>query len=435
MGKILTVGQFKTRILLGLFLSGLAAGIALCYAGNKSGNERFLILGFMCFMAVSMTLFVSVILWAMRHQLDKGIKYVWKHYKLVRLIERQLLDAGIYTTVKIGDSKLAKIPWVAIQFEKNYQRGTVYIRNSIKFHGRWSKMDISASLGSYVVEQVYLTDNENHYCYDFYDSAIERRMVFENFEAFKSYAASLNPYELFIDKYSKFRLAHQLLVGQTGSGKTYALHGYVLQMLLKPIKYHLYFADPKSSSLALLGGQVSPETTADSFNGIVRLLESFVAEMEKRQLQLKNLLRNKIDGDYRDFGLPPYVLLFDEYADFATFLQTKDKKQRDYVNNLISQIVLKGRQSGFFLWVVMQQAGSNNIPTYVRDNLPWKVVLGNAEDQTYVTAFGAGTDIPLRKLETGEGVFTYPAVANKPRLCSFPTFGFDVLGVLEAGVM
>ena len=93
-------------------------------------------------------------------------------------------------------------------------------------------MDISASLGSYVVEQVYLTDNENHYCYDFYDSAIERRMVFENFEAFKSYAASLNPYELFIDKYSKFRLAHQLLVGQTGSGKTYALHGYVLQMLL-----------------------------------------------------------------------------------------------------------------------------------------------------------------------------------------------------------
>ena len=146
-------------------------------------------------------------------------------------------------------------------------------------------------------------------------------------------------------------------------------------------------------------------------------------------------MRNKIDGDYRDFGLPPYVLLFDEYADFATFLQTKDKKQRDYVNNLISQIVLKGRQSGFFLWVVMQQAGSNNIPTYVRDNLPWKVVLGNAEDQTYVTAFGAGTDIPLRKLETGEGVFTYPAVANKPRLCSFPTFGFDVLGVLEAGVM
>ena len=79
MGKILTVGQFKTRILLGLFLSGLAAGIALCYAGNKSGNERFLILGFMCFMAVSMTLFVSVILWAMRHQLDKGIKYVSTH--------------------------------------------------------------------------------------------------------------------------------------------------------------------------------------------------------------------------------------------------------------------------------------------------------------------------------------------------------------------
>ena len=81
----------------------------------------------------------------------------------------------------------------------------------------------------------------------------------------------------------------------------------------------------------------------------------------------------------------------------------------------------------------MQQAGSNNIPTFLRDNLPWKTVLGNAEDQTYVTAFGAGVDIPERKMKIGEGVYTYPAGAEKPKLCAFPTLNFDILDALTRG--
>ena len=197
----------------------------------------------------------------------------------------------------------------------------------------------------------------------------------------------------------------------------------------------LFFTDLKASSIALLGERLSPGTTAVDFDGVVSLLETIDSHMQERQQQMKRLLSKKIDGDYRDFGLPPHILIFDEFADFSLLLQSKDKKIRDRVNSLISSIVLKGRQGGFFLWIVMQQAGSNNIPTFIRDNLPWKVVLGNAEDQTYVTAFGAGADIPLRKMEAGDGVFTYPAVANKPRLCSFPTLGFDILEALRAGVM
>lgn len=296
-------------------------------------------------------------------------------------------------------------------------------------------MDISPSLGRYVVEQVYLSDDENYYRFDFYDSSLERRLVFDSFKAFKSHSASLGNYELFIDSYTNLTLTHQLIVGQTGSGKSYALHGYLLQMLLKPVPYHLYFADPKASSVALLGERVSPETTADDFEGIVALLETFVSQMQERQQEMKRLLSQKIDGDYRDFDLSPHVLVFDEFADFSLLLQSKDKKVRDHVNSLISSIVLKGRQAGFFLWIVMQQAGSNNIPTFIRDNLPWKVVLGNAEDQTYITAFGAGADTPLRKMKAGDGVYTYPAVANKPRLCEFPTLDFDILDALGAGVM
>ena len=367
--------------------------------------------------------------------MHRGVTYAWKHYWLVLRLRKQLLEAGIYGVKRLGAAQWADIPWITIRFAPDFKSGTVWVENSIQFHERLGKMDLSPSLGKYVVEQTYLTDDANHYRFDFYDSSLERRLAFHSFEGFKAYSDSLDGYELFIDAYTRLGLTHQLIAGQTGSGKSYALYGYILQMLLKRVKYHLYFADPKSSGVALLGERISPDNTADSFDGIVALLETFVSRMRERQLEMKERLLNKIDGDYRDFGLSSHVLIFDEFADFSLLLQTKDKKTRDHVNSLVSQIVLKGRQSGFFLWIVMQQAGSNNIPTYVRDNLPWKVVLGNAEDQTYVTAFGVGVDVPLRKMNAGEGVYVYPGVADKPKLCSFPTLGFDVLKALEAGVM
>ena len=35
-------------------------------------------------------------------------------------------------------------------------------------------------------------------------------------------------------------------------------------------------------------------------------------------------------------------------------------------------------------------------------------------------------------MAAGEGVFTYPAVANKPKLCSFPTLDFDILEAMDS---
>lgn len=424
-------GEFMCFELVMVFISG----VTFCHAWNISGFTMFKITALICGLTDVILLAYPAMKWALVNHMDRGIKYAWKHYRLVLGLRRHLLDAGIYTTRKLGAMKWAEIPWITVDFEPDFKSGTIWVKNSIQFNDKLSRLDISPSLGEYVVEQVYLTDDANHYRFDFYDSSLERRLVFDSFEAFKAYSDSLGNYELFVDSHTNLTLIHQLIAGQTGSGKSYALHGYLLQMRLKSVLYHLYFADPKASSIALLGERVSPGTTADDFEGIIALLETFVSRMQERQQQMKGYLLQKIDGDYRDFGLSPHILIFDEFADFSLVLQSKDKKIRDHVNSLVSSIVLKGRQAGFFLWIVMQQAGSNNIPTFIRDNLPWKVVLGNAEDQTYVTAFGAGADIPLRKMKAGDGVFTYPAVANKPRLCEFPTLDFDILDALGAGVM
>ena len=435
MERIKTDRWLKGEFMCMWFLMLSFLGVVGYHAWNITGTTMFIIAALICGFAGIAPFVLSAEIWAFSNYLGRGVKYAWKHYKLVLGLRRHLLDAGIYTTKKLGALKWAKIPWITVDFEPDFMCGTVWIENSIQFNDKLSKMDISPSMGRYVVEQVYLSDDKNHYRFEFYDSSLERRLVFDSFDTFKAHSNLMGKYELFIDSYTSLMLTHQLIVGQTGSGKSYALHGYLLQMLLKPVPYHLYFADLKASSIALLGERVSPETTADDFDGIVALLEIIDSHMQERQRQMKRLLTKKIDGDYRDFDLSPHILIFDEYADFALLLKSKDKKIRDRVESLIASIVLRGRQSGFFLWCVMQQAGSNNIPTFIRDNLPWKVVLGNAEDQTYVTAFGAGTDIPLRKMDAGDGVFTYPAVANKPRLCEFPTLDFDILGALEAGVM
>lgn len=435
MERIKTDRRLKGEFVCMWFVLSLISGVVFCHAGNISGSDMLKTATLICGILCAAPLVYSALRWAVCNHLRRGVKYAWKYYMLVLGLRKHLLNAEIYTTKKLCAVKWAEIPWIVVDFAPDFKSGTIYIKNSIRFNDRLSKLDISPSLGRYVVEQVYLTDDENHYRFDFYDASLERRLVFDSFEAFKAYSDLQGKYELFIDSYTSLRLTHLLIAGQTGSGKSYVLYGFIIQMRLKSVTYYLYFADPKASGVALIGEQVSPETTADDFDGIVALLETFNSKMQERQQEIKGLLAKKIDGDYRDFGLSPYILIFDEFADFSLLLQSKDKKIRDRVNNLISAIVLKGRQSGFFLWIVMQQAGSNNIPTFIRDNLPWKVVLGNAEDQTYVTAFGAGADIPLRKMEAGDGVYTYPAVANKPRLCSFPTLDFDILEVLGAGVM
>lgn len=75
----------------------------------------------------------------------------------------------------------------------------------------------------------------------------------------------------------------------------------------------------------------------------------------------------------------------------------------------------------------MQKSDASLLPTNLRENLPVKFVLGNAEKQTYITAYGSGVDIPEKNYKLGQGVFTCPEIANTPRMCHFSYLNFDIL--------
>ena len=84
----------------------------------------------------------------------------------------------------------------------------------------------------------------------------------------------------------------------------------------------------------------------------------------------------------------------------------------------------------------MQKSDATLISTALRDNLPLKIVLGNAEPTTYETTFGKSVNIPPLNYLQGDGVFTEPKLASTPKLVQFPTLNFDILEAVKmsAGV-
>lgn len=103
---------------------------------------------------------------------------------------------------------------------------------------------------------------------------------------------------------------------------------------------------------------------------------------------------------------------------------------------MLRDIVLQGRQLGFFLWIVMQKASSEDIPTSIRSNLLLKVVLGRADRTSYQVALeDSAKDVKVSDFKQGEGVYYYQGLTRSPKRISFPTLDFDILKSIEDSVL
>ena len=142
---------------------------------------------------------------------------------------------------------------------------------------------------------------------------------------------------------------------------------------------------------------------------------------------------NKLDSDYRDFDLMPIVLIIDEYSAFRATLSRSDKKTRDFVDEVIGNIIREGRQIGCFTIIAQQQSNATNLSTELRENLPLKIIMGQAERQTYMTALGVYPEIARRKYNTGQGIMTYPQIASveNPVVIAVPKLDFQILDAVE----
>lgn len=412
-----------------LAMACLAASVAARQAIGLIGHAEPLATLSECALAAALAVFVLALAeFLVSHGVRKGLRYLLLHVRVTSSLERQLIDAGVY----IDRGVWFEVPGISLTFEDGLSRGTLRIRNSLKFENRLDDVVLSCALGKFVVERHYTTDDENHYVYELVDASTPFKLSFGSFDAFRRHNEKIPAYSLFIDERSVVPLTHALVVGATGSGKSYFCYTLILQMLNKSVPYSLYFVDPKGSSIKVVGDVVAPGRTAVTLEQTVGLLEDFVERMRVRKGEVAELLKTRLDCDYSDFGLSPSVMLFDEYASFASVLASQDKKTRDHVKALLSEVVLQGRQLGFFLVIAMQKSDSTLIETYLRDNLLLKVCLGNAEQTTITTCFGPGVEIPPRLMGVGEGVYTAAGVANEPRLMMASHLDFDILGAIKA---
>lgn len=361
------------------------------------------------------------------NRIHKGFKYCFTHYIVMRKVRSALKNSGYYIETNMRGEKVAVLPKIKIMIDTDMQSGKLCIENHVKYDKRLEDVKLSSCLGRFIVSEQYCSDDCNWYVYEFEDASLDRRFVFKNVEQLKKCAWEGGDCKFKIDKKVTVPLSSALYVGATGSGKTYLSYYLILTMLCWESKPILYFADPKNSSLIALGNVIDVERTAGDTERIVSLLEKFNEEMEQRKIELQGRLSEKLDADYRDFGFSPHVFVIDEYSSFMSSVNEEKKQIRDHVAKLVRTIVLQGRQLGFMIFVLMQKSDASDIPTSIRSNLIFTVVLGNATRTTLITAFEESADVPIRKFGKGEGVYTYQGLTRQPSLISFPTLDFDIL--------
>ncbi|WP_367293344.1 FtsK/SpoIIIE domain-containing protein [Liquorilactobacillus satsumensis] len=184
--------------------------------------------------------------------------------------------------------------------------------------------------------------------------------------------------------YNKF--PHALISGVTGGGKT-----YFIQALLKSfidLGANCYICDPKMSDLSQLDQiPILEEKVFSSTGQINKCVREFYEQMVERQKEYKQLLRKvgEIGKDYRSFNMQPKVLFFDEYV---AHMSNLDFKEQEKTLGYLKQIILLGRQLGFFLVAGMQRPDAKYFEDGMRDQFGLRISLGQMSRSGYIMMFG-----------------------------------------------
>ncbi|MGX6979492.1 FtsK/SpoIIIE domain-containing protein [Vagococcus elongatus] len=178
------------------------------------------------------------------------------------------------------------------------------------------------------------------------------------------------------------KLPHMLIAGGTGGGKTYFILTLIEALLHTNSK--LYILDPKNADLADLGSVMG--NVYYRKEDMLSCIDLFYDEMMKRSEAMKKMEHYKTGESYAYLGLPAHFLIFDEYVAFMEMLGTKENTA---VLNKLKQIVMLGRQAGFFLILACQRPDAKYLGDGIRDQFNFRVALGRMSEMGYGMMFGS----------------------------------------------
>ena len=317
-----------------------------------------------------------------RFQYDR-VKQLFHRQKLAKMI----LENGWYESKTTQDSGFFKdLPATSkkekiIYFPKMYYRmehGLLHIRTEItlgKYQDQLLHLEKKLETGLYC-ELVSKELKDSYVEYVLIYDTIANRITIDEVQAKHG---SLRLMKNVWWEYDK--LPHMLIAGGTGGGKTYFILT-IIEALLK-CNAVMYVLDPKNADLADLSA-VMPEIYYKK-EDITACIEQFYDGMMARSESMKLMENYKTGENYAYLGLAPHFLIFDEYVAFMEMLTTKENAA---VLNKLKQIVMLGRQAGYFLILACQRPDTKYLGDGIRDQFNFRVALERMSELGYSMMFG-----------------------------------------------
>ena len=188
-------------------------------------------------------------------------------------------------------------------------------------------------------------------------------------------------------------LPHMLIAGGTGGGKTYFILTIIEALLRTDAK--LCVLDPKNADLADLSAVM--DDVYHRKEDITAGIDRFYDAMMERSETMKTMPNYRTGENYAYLGLPAHFLIFDEYVAFMEMLTSKESA---LVLGKLKQIVMLGRQAGFFLVLACQRPDAKYLGDGIRDQFNFRVALGRMSELGYSMMFGeVNKDFFLKKIK------------------------------------
>lgn len=156
----------------------------------------------------------------------------------------------------------------------------------------------------------------------------------------------------------------------------------IIESLLKT-NANLFILDPKNADLADLSTVMS--NVFYQKEDISTCVDEFYERMMSRSKDMKQMAQYKTGENYAYLGLEPNFLIFDEYVAYMEMLSNKESME---VITKIKQIVMLGRQAGFFIILACQRPDAKYLQDGIRDQFNFRVALGRMSELGYSMMFG-----------------------------------------------
>ena len=195
-------------------------------------------------------------------------------------------------------------------------------------------------------------------------------------------------------------LTHTLVVGPAGLGKSTFLHQLVLQLATDPTATDaVHLVDLKFGLEFAPYGKAAPHIhVIERYAELRAVLPALISVMESRIAELKAAGATSWSG-------PPILLIVDEFAQIMLEPDTKDGRQQ--ILDGFIRLGNQARAAGIFLWVQVQHAVAETLPTPLRRNLTATIAFRQPSAQAAALLFGDTGDMPADITRLKPGQFIY----------------------------